>query len=41
MNILVSKITFSFDENSPATVFQNALKLSVLVMIFPELHYQP
>lgn len=35
--LLVSKMTFPFEENSPATVFQNVWKLSVDVMIFPEL----
>lgn len=37
--LLVSKMTFSFEENSPATVFQNAWKLSVDSMIFPELPF--
>lgn len=34
---LVSKMTFSFDANSPATVFQNVLKSEVEEMILPEL----
>lgn len=35
--LLVSKMTFSLEANSPATVFQKAWKLSVERMIFPEL----